>query len=110
MSSPADIYRTFHDGQTTWVYFLSKVKSLPHGLWPAGSLNPYIALVDVPRRPTKLPRLPCLYGRPVWRIRMSDMEVGEDEDWDPELISGRRVELGLAVTDPTRCEVSEAGC
>lgn len=64
----ADIRRAYHDGLETWQQFLDKASTLPPGLWPAGLLDPYVTLMDVPSLPAKLPRTRVLHGRPVWRV------------------------------------------
>ncbi|KAI1249781.1 hypothetical protein MGN70_009395 [Eutypa lata] len=108
MPSFSDVDRTFHDGKATWETFLNQARSMPSGLWPAGMLDPYITLVDVPGLPQQLPRGAFLYGRPRWRVPL-DAEgtgnVSDKFDGDLTLTYGRRVSFRLQVRNPIHCDI-----
>ncbi|KPM38417.1 hypothetical protein AK830_g8147 [Neonectria ditissima] len=109
---PSDIYRTFRDGKVTWLALLSKANKIPPGLWPAGMLDPYITLRDVPSLPEELPRGHVLYGRPCWHVPLCTRDAEtttadkNDDENDPTLLYGRRVAFNLGTRQPIRCFVS----
>lgn len=118
--SQSDICRIFHNGQETWSFFVDQAKSCPRGLWPTNLLDPYTAISDIPRLPTKLPRTGTLHGRPQWCLEGDGITESDDgnertnrpcnddrDGWDPELMYGRRITFQLHIEDPMLSELSE---
>lgn len=107
----SDACRTFHDGKATWEAFLSNAITMPPGLWPAGTLDPYITLSDVPGLPAELPRGDALRGRPRWHMHQCTRGTEttradkQDNDWDPTIVYGRRVIFSLGNDDPIYCDI-----
>ncbi|KND86312.1 hypothetical protein TOPH_09059 [Tolypocladium ophioglossoides CBS 100239] len=83
--SPSEICRVFHYGQATWANLLSMVDDFPPGRWPTMSLEPYITLMDVP---------------------VPTHTNNSDQEWDPELVHGRRVDFNLETDGPLHCQLS----
>ncbi|OAQ63870.1 hypothetical protein VFPFJ_11331 [Purpureocillium lilacinum] len=110
--SAADIKRTYHVGKATWAFFLQEALNMPQGLWPTKLLDPYIALSQVPALPSELPRSNVLHGRPRWHLRQRARGIKYPEtsvsgnEWDPALVSGRRVTFCLGHQDSLRCGIS----
>ncbi|RDA88019.1 hypothetical protein CP532_3395 [Ophiocordyceps camponoti-leonardi (nom. inval.)] len=106
------INRIFNDGQTTWIHFLKEALHMPPGLWPAGCLDPYITVVDVPGMPDKVPSGPFLYGRPSWHalrpFQDSDAAAKPDGKSNANhLRSGREIPLLLDGLSPVMCDFSD---
>ncbi|RCI11108.1 hypothetical protein L249_7300 [Ophiocordyceps polyrhachis-furcata BCC 54312] len=100
------ISRVFKHGQATWFYFLDRALDIPPGLWPAGSLDPYITILDVPSMPDKVPRSPFLYGKPSWHALkpFKEAEARSNPDF---LHSGREIPLLLEGISPVLCDFSD---
>ncbi|RSL52371.1 hypothetical protein CEP54_010943 [Fusarium duplospermum] len=107
--SSSDVRRTFRDGKATWDSLFEQARSMPRGLWPTGMLDPYIALMDVPRLPEHLPTDRVLYGRPLWSLspELASPRGMEQEDDGPMLRYGRRLAFFLQAEDPIRSCISQ---
>lgn len=101
--SPSQVRQTFHDGRETWQYFLGEAIDMPPGLWPAGTLDPYITLSDVPALPANLPQSEFLYGRPGWKMRRC--KAGQHDMWTLQVVPGHRVSIRLRIPEPIRCHI-----
>ncbi|POR30955.1 Uncharacterized protein TPAR_08840 [Tolypocladium paradoxum] len=107
----SDVCRTFHDGKATWEAFLSNAVTMPQGLWPAGTLDPYLTLSDVPGLPAELPRGNILHGRQRWHMRQCTRDTetartdNQDDEWDPTIVYGRRVLFSLGNDGPIYCDI-----
>ncbi|PFH61891.1 hypothetical protein XA68_15907 [Ophiocordyceps unilateralis] len=111
--TPSAIRQMFNDGMATWQEFLDEAKKMKAGLWPAGSLDPYITLVDTPALPASFRPARFLYGRPLWKVddgfdseNTTKTGKADDEKWDPSLRYGRRVGIKLSGHAPLRGQFS----
>ncbi|KAI8722634.1 hypothetical protein NCS52_00407700 [Fusarium sp. LHS14.1] len=107
--SVSDVRRTFRDGKAMWDALFQEARRVPRGLWPTGMLDPYIALMDVPSLPERLPTGRILYGRPRWRLSpdiASPKSTDQDDD-GPTLRYGRRLAFFLQAEEPIRSSISQ---
>lgn len=107
--SASDVRRTFRDGKAMWDALFQEARGMPRGLWPTGMLDPYIALMDVPSLPKRLPTGRVLYGRPRWRLSpdiASPKSTDQDDD-GPTLRYGRRLAFFLQAEEPVRSSISQ---
>lgn len=115
--SPSKVHRTFHDGRATWTRLKKRADEFQAGQWPAESLDLYLTLMNVPKLPQKLP-LRELRGRPLWHVSgfngphssialgLNDDESDSQDEWDPEFIYGRQINLKLVCESLMRCNVT----
>ncbi|KAM0424992.1 hypothetical protein ACHAPT_009793 [Fusarium lateritium] len=105
--SASDAFRTFRDGEATWDALFKQARNMPKGHWPTGMLDPYIALMNVPSLPRRLPSSRILYGRPRWDFSpdvVGRNQAGQDDDY-PTLRCGRRLAFFLLAEEPIRSSI-----
>lgn len=81
---------------------------MPHGMWPAMILDPYITLLDVPALPDTLPHSQVMYGRPLWHLRHRDGNrnvVDAFGDGSTAFNYGRRIDFNLRKDYPISCDI-----
>ncbi|KAI1822713.1 hypothetical protein F4861DRAFT_378629 [Xylaria intraflava] len=96
--SEDQISSTWMKGLATWSALVSAAEQIPPTHWPAAILDPSVMLNQMPPLPRTVPRK-TLAGRPTWRV--SHIDHGSVE------VTGAKRYIGLKVSKPMRCLVSD---